>query len=152
MTEDFGQKVLKAQSDVAVPVLVVFLENIRHALEANAGLDEEVEAHNTLVPLVVGPEEDADETIAESISEGNKGIAELIQADVARVVGIESIEQGSPRSQERPQAAEFVETNRSASITIKHADHHAHGLRVEGCPVPIDKCGGEFLLRELTGA
>lgn len=152
MTEDFGQEVLKAQSDIAIAVLIVFLEDICHPLEADAGLNEEVEAHNSLIPLVVGPEQDADETIAESVSEGDEGIAELVQADISRVVGVESIEQGAPRSQERPQATELVEADRAAAVTIKHANHHAHGLRIEGCPVSIDERRREFLLRELTRA
>jgi hypothetical protein len=43
--QNLSQEFLEAQRDVAIPVIVVALENVRHAFQADASLGKQVEAH-----------------------------------------------------------------------------------------------------------
>lgn len=47
---------LQAQRDIAIPIIVVLLEDIRHSLQTYAALYEHVERYCSIVSLVVGPE------------------------------------------------------------------------------------------------
>lgn len=152
LLENLGQKVLEAEGDVPVAVVVVLLEHVRHALEGDAGLDEEVEAHNALVALVVGMEEQLDKLGAEAVAEGDEGVVELGEGDVAAAVGVEAVKQGAPRGQEGPEAAELLEADGAAAVGVEHADHHADRVRVEGGPVAVDEGGGELALREMASS
>jgi hypothetical protein len=58
--ENFRQKVLETQGDVAVAVIVVLFKDIGHALQRDTALNEQIEAHDTLVSLVVSVEEQLD--------------------------------------------------------------------------------------------
>ena len=58
--EDFCQKVLETQGDVAVAVIVVLFEDIGHALQRDTALNEQIKAHDTLISLVVSVEEQLD--------------------------------------------------------------------------------------------
>lgn len=60
LLENFCQKVLETQGDVAVAVVIVLLEDIGHALERDAALNEQVEAHDAFISLVVGVENQFD--------------------------------------------------------------------------------------------
>ena len=100
LLQDLHEEVLEAEGDVAVAVVVVLLEDVGHALEGDAGLDEEVEAHDALGALVVGVEEELDEAWGEAVAEGDEGVAELIEADVTAAVYVELVEQRAPRRQE----------------------------------------------------
>lgn len=152
LPQDLGQEVLEAEGDVAVAVVVVLLEDVGHALEADAGLHKKVEAEDALVALVVGLEEQLDEALRQAVAEGDEGVVELVELDVAALVGVEAVEQGAPRRQERPQPAELLEPDRPAAVAVEHPDHHAHRVRVEGGPVPVDEGRRELALRELAGA
>lgn len=151
LAQNLRQEVLEAKGDIAVTVVVVAFKYVGHALEADAGLDEQVEAHDALVALVVGAEEDLDEAFAQAVAEGDERVAELVQADVAGPVRVKAVEERPPRGQEGPQAAELLEADRAAAVAVEHADHHAHRLRVERRPVAVDQRRREFPLRELPG-
>jgi len=58
--ENFRQKVLETQGDVAVAVIVVLFKDIGHAFQRDTALNEQIEAHDTLVSLVVSVEEQLD--------------------------------------------------------------------------------------------
>lgn len=49
--------VLQGQSDVTISIIVIFLENIGHPLQADTTLDEEIKADSTLIPLIICHEE-----------------------------------------------------------------------------------------------
>lgn len=146
LPQDLRQEVLKAQRDVAVAVVVVLLEDVRHPLEADAGLDEEVEAEDALVALVVGLEQQLDEALREAVAEGDEGVVELVELDVARAVGVEAVKQGPPRGQEGPEPAELVEADGPRPVAVEHPDHHAHRVRVKGRPVAVDQRRAELPL------
>lgn len=152
LLEDLDEEVLEAEGDVAVAVLVVLLEDVGHALEGDAGLDEEVEAHDPFAALVVGAEEQVDEALAEAVPEGDQSITELVGADVAAAVGVEAVEERPPRRQERPQPAELLEPDRTRPVAVEHPDHHPHRLRVERRPVPVHQRRRQLLLRQLARA
>ena len=137
MLKNLAEEVLKAQSDVAISIVVVLLEDIRHALQGDAALDEEVEAHDTLLTLVVRAEQQLDELGAEAVAEGDQSVAELGEGDVAAPVDVEAVEEGAPGGEEGPETAELVETDAAVAVGIEHADHHADRLRVEGGPVSV---------------
>ena len=139
LLQDLGQEVLETEGDVAVTIIVVLLKDVGHALEADAGLHEEVKAHDALAALVVGRKEQLDEAVAEAVAEGDEGVAELVEADVAALVRVEAVEQRPPRGQKRPQPAELGEADRPAAVAVEHSDHHAHRVRVKGRPVAVDE-------------
>ena len=54
---------LQAQCDISVPILVVLLEHVRHPLETDARLHEQVKAHGILASTVVGTVQQCDELL-----------------------------------------------------------------------------------------
>jgi hypothetical protein len=152
LLQDLGQEILKAEGDVPVPVIVVLFEHIRHALEGDTSLDEQIKAHDALAALIVGAEDELHETGGETVAEGDEGVAELVEGDVSGAIGVEAVEEGAPGGEEGPEAAELGEADCAGAVRVEHADHHADGLGVEGGPVAVDEGGGEFALGELAGA
>lgn len=96
LLQDLAEEILKAQGNVSVPVIVVLFENVRHALEGDAGLDEQVEAHDTLLALIVSSEQELDELRAQAVAEGDEGVGELVEGDVSASVNIEAVKEGAP--------------------------------------------------------
>ena len=148
---------LQAQSYVAVPVGVEPLENVRHALETDAGLDKEIEAEPLFTAsaahiLCISVEEQLYKLRAEPVAESDQGITELGKVDVATAVQIEAVEEPSPGGQEAPQAAELVKVDGAGSVGIKHANHHTHSMRIKGSVVAIHKSATQGVLTELAGA
>jgi hypothetical protein len=117
---------LQRQRDEAIAVIVVLLKHIRHPLQADAALHEHIEADGAVAALVIDLEHLPHEGLAQAVPEGYQRVRVLGQADVPAVVGVESIEQAAPRSQEPPQPAEFVEPDRPAAVRVEHPDHHLH--------------------------
>lgn len=144
LLQDLAQEILKAQRNVPIAIIVILLEDVRHALQGDAALDEEIEAHDALLALVVGAEEQLDELGAEAVAEGDEGVAELGEGDVAAAVDVEAVEEGTPGGEERPEAAELVKADGAVAVRVEHADHHADGLGVEGGPVAVYEGGGEL--------
>lgn len=96
----------QAQSDVPVPIVVVPLENIRHALQTDAGLHEQVETES-LFPsssiiasassvLRVRVEQQLYELRTQPVSKRHERVRELLQGDVPASVRVEAIEEPSP--------------------------------------------------------
>lgn len=102
---------LQGQCNISISIIVIFLEDIRHTLQANAALHEEVETDRSIAPLIKSLEQGLHEWRTESVSECDQRIRVLVQADITTSVGIESVEQGSPSSEEAPETAEFLETD-----------------------------------------
>lgn len=152
LLQNLAQEVLKTQRNISIPIIVIPLKHVRHALQRDARLDEEVKAHDALAALVVGAEEQLDELRAEAVAEGDEGVGELGQGDVAAAVDVEAVKEGAPRGEEGPEAAELLEANGAAAVRVEHADHHADGLDVEGGPVAVDEGRGELLFGEVAGA
>jgi len=96
---------LQAQRDVPVPVLVVLLEDIRHALEADARLHKQVEADCVLAAPVIRAVQQGDELRREAVPEGDERLVELLVRDVAGAVGVEAVEQAAPGREEAPEPA-----------------------------------------------
>lgn len=150
LLQDLAEEILEAQRDEAVPVMVVLFENVRHAFQRNAALHEQVEAHDSLVALVVRPEEQLHELGAQAVAEGDEGVGELLQGDVAAAVDVEAIEEGPPRGEEGPEAAELVKVDGPVAVRVEHADHHPDRLDVERGPVAVDEGRRELPLGELS--
>jgi hypothetical protein len=88
---------LQAQRDVPVAVVVVLLEDVGHALEADAGL--------YVATPVIGGVQQLDELRREAVAKGDEGVGELVVRDAARVVGVEAVEEVAPGREEAPEAA-----------------------------------------------
>jgi hypothetical protein len=56
-TSKFTWRYLQAQCDVAIPIVIILLEHIRHPLQANASLHKQIKAHRILSSSVVGSEQ-----------------------------------------------------------------------------------------------
>ena len=141
LLKDLAQEILKTKCDISIPVIVILLEHVRHPLQRNTRLHEQVETHDALVPLVVGPEEEFDEARGEAVAEGDEGVGELLKGDVAGAVDVEAVEEGAPGGEEGPEAAELLKGDGAGAVRVEHADHHPDGLRVEGRPVAVDEGG-----------
>lgn len=92
----------QAQRDEAVAVLIVLLEHIRHPLQADARLHEQIEAQHPAPARVVGREEQAHVLGREAVAEGDEGVAELAEGDCAAAVDVEAVEQEAPLREEAP--------------------------------------------------
>lgn len=151
LAQNFRQEVLKTQRNVPIAIIIILLEHIRHALQADASLHKEIEAHDAVAALVVRAKEKLDKARAEPVAKRHQCVVELVQADVARLVHVEAIEQRPPGGQEGPEPAKLLKPDGTAAVAVEHADHHADGVRVKGSPVPVDERRGEFSFGELAG-
>ena len=102
------QKLLKAQSNIAIAILIVLLEHVRHAFQDDAALHEQIEAHPPLPALVVGRVQHVDKGRGEPVAEGDERVGELVKGDVAAAVGVEAVEEGAPGGEETPEAATYI--------------------------------------------
>lgn len=141
LLQNLAQKVLKAKRDVPIPIFIILLENIRHPLERNTSLHKQVKAHDALPPLIIRPEQQLHEPGREAVPEGDEGVCELLERDVAGAVDVEAVEEGAPGGEEGPEAAELLEGDGAGAVRVEHADHHPDGLRVEGGPVAVYEGG-----------
>lgn len=92
LLQDFTQKVLKAQRDESIPIVVILFENVCHAFQRYAALYKKVEAHDTLVALVVGAEEQFDKLRTEAVPECDESVCELLEGNVSAAVDVEAVE------------------------------------------------------------
>lgn len=145
LLQNLTQEIFEAEGNKAISIVIILLEDIRHALERNTRLYKQVKAHDTFAALVVRTEEQVNKLRAESVAKGDEGVCELGQGNVAAAVDVETVEEGAPRGEEGPEAAEFVKANGAAAIRVEHTNHHADSLDVEGGPVAVDEGSGEFL-------
>ena len=99
------KRILQAQGDVAIAVFVVLLEDVRHALQADAGLHEEVEADSVLPSPVIGAVKQSHELRREPVTKGNECFAELGIGNLAGTIYIKSIKETAPGREKAPEAA-----------------------------------------------
>jgi hypothetical protein len=90
------QRDSQAQGNVSIPVIVVLLKHVRHALQADAGLHKQVEAHVVVAAPVVRAVQQAHELRREAVPESDKGFAKLVVGYAAGVVGVEAVEESAP--------------------------------------------------------
>ena len=69
---------IQGQSDKSIPIIIIFLENISHPLQANATLYEEVEADGSLASFIICSEQYIHELWTESISKCYQRICVLV--------------------------------------------------------------------------
>jgi len=53
LSDDFCEEFFEAQGDVTISVLIILLEHVRHALQANACLHEQIKADGIFTTPVV---------------------------------------------------------------------------------------------------
>lgn len=143
---------LQRQRNIPIPIIIILLKHIRHALQADTALYEEIKADSVLVAPVVRLEHGVHELWRQPVPKGNQRVRVLVHADVPAAVRVEPVEQRPPRCQESPETAELLEADGPRSVGVEHPDHHAHRLRVERGPVAVDQCGAELALCELAAA
>lgn len=101
------QKLLEAHGNIAVTVVIISLECIRHAPQTDTRLHEQVEAHarrrRTLGMPVHQPslrlercEQHRDERLAQAISKCRESILELLQTDATAAVDVEPVKKLAP--------------------------------------------------------
>lgn len=149
-----GQKLLEADGDVPIAIIIVALKHIRHALETNTRLHEEIEAHaiqmgalrraNVAGLALKRLEEDGDKRRAEPVPERDQRILKLAQIDAPAAVIVEAIKQLAPRSEVPPQRDELVEVDLPDAVAVEHADHHFDRPRVERRVVAIHEGGAQL--------
>lgn len=100
-----GQKLLETQCDIPIAIIIVLLKHIRHALQHDAALHEEIETHPVVALFLVGAVEQGDEGGGEAVAKGDEGVGVFFVGDVARAVFVEAVEEGAPGGEEAPEAA-----------------------------------------------
>ena len=150
---------LQAQCDVSVPIVIVALKDVRHALQTDASLYEQVEAQSLFSVsfiasssrcLGVGVEKQLHKLRAQAVPKRHQRIRELLQADVPAPVRVEAIKQPAPCCKETPEAAELLKVDGTAAVCVEHANHHLDSVGVESCIVSVDQCAAELILGELA--
>jgi hypothetical protein len=150
------KKNLQAQSDIPIPILVIAFKHIRHALQTNASLHEQVETQSLLLAssssrgFGVSVEKQLDKSRTQAVSKRHQRICELLVTDTAAPVCVETIEQTTPCCEEAPQAAELFEVDGASAVGVEHADHHFDGVWVESCVVAVDESAAELILGKLA--
>ncbi|KFY31340.1 hypothetical protein V493_01197 [Pseudogymnoascus sp. VKM F-4281 (FW-2241)] len=152
LSQHLLQKLLKAQRHKPIPIIIIPLKRIRHPFKRNTRLHKQIKAQTPLPPLIKRAKQEPHKAIAKPVPERHERGAELIEADVARAVLVEAVEEGAPRGEEGPEAAELAELDGAAAGGVKHADHEGDGVRVEGGPVAVYEGGGELRLGEVAAA
>lgn len=93
---------LQAQRNVSIPVLVILLEYICHALQTDTCLDKQVETERIAAVAVICAVQQSDELLRETVSKGNEGFVEFGIRYTAAVVLVEAIEKSAPGRKEPP--------------------------------------------------
>lgn len=63
---------LQAQRDESITIVVILLEHVRHPLQADTSLYEEIEAKTVFFAGIVGLEQHADVVITQLVAKGNE--------------------------------------------------------------------------------
>lgn len=163
-----SQKLLKAQRNIPISVIVIFFEHIRHSLQYYTALHKQIEAHTVLAAFVVRLIQQMDKSGGEAVAKGNERFRVLVEGYVAALVLIEAIEEGTPGSEETPEAAtnmsalptkttkrdanvpEFFKIYTPVFIRIKHPYHHLDRMRIKTRKVPIDERLPQLSFRQLA--
>lgn len=122
---------LQRQSDKTIPIIVIFLEDVSHPLQANATLHKEVKTDSPFTPLIICSEENLNKLGSQSVSKSHQRIGVLVNLDIPTFISVESIEEGAPCRQKSPESTELLETDCTRAVGVEHADHHLDSLRVE---------------------
>jgi len=69
---------LQAQRDVSIPIIVILLKHVRHALQANARLYEQIKAHVVVAPAVVRAVQQTHKLGGEAVAKRDEGFCELV--------------------------------------------------------------------------
>jgi len=146
------QELLKTHRDIAIPINIILLEHIRHPLQRNAALHEQIKTHRLTPPLLICPVQYSHKCTTQPIPECHQRFRIFIKRYVSAPILIKTIKQAAPSGEEGPQAAELVEVDGACFVGVEHADHHLHGVRVEGGPVAVDQSGAQLFLCQMTGA
>lgn len=96
------QEFLKAQRDVPIPIIIIPLEHIRHPLQDNTALHEEIEAHPALATLIVARVEQVDESLGEPVAKGHEGVGVFGEGDRTGSIFVEAVKEGAPGGEEGP--------------------------------------------------
>lgn len=95
----------QAERNIPIPISIILLENVRHALERNTRLHKQIERQHAAPLDVVRVEQQADVVVTKTVSERDERGRELVERDGAAAVDVEAVEQLAPFRQEAPQAA-----------------------------------------------
>lgn len=87
---------VQTQCNVAIAILVVLFKHVRHALEADARLHEEIKTHGVCAAAVVGAVQQRDKLLGEAVAKGDEGVVEFGKRDAAAVVLVEAVEEAAP--------------------------------------------------------
>lgn len=103
-------------------------------IQNDATLNEVVEQYRAATEAIEFAQQQADQMVRQTISESGQRRFQLRLIDVAGIVRIERAETVLPVGDVLPQGAKVLEANSAAILLVEHADHQAHGFRIEGAP------------------
>jgi hypothetical protein len=93
---------LQAQRNVPITILIILLKHIRHPLQTNTRLDEQIKTECISSIAVVRAVQQRDELLREAVPEGDEGFVEFDKRDAAAVVLVEAVEEVAPGGEETP--------------------------------------------------
>jgi hypothetical protein len=98
----YSRSNLQAQRNISVPILVILLKHVRHPLQADARLHEQIETQRVAPAPVVRLVQQRDEALREPVPKRDERFVELGVGYRAAVVGVEAVEETAPRGEEAP--------------------------------------------------
>ena len=86
----------QTQRNIPIPIRIILLKHIRHALQRNARLHEQVETQHPPSATIIRIKQQRDILLRQPIAERDQRVGELIVADGAGSVDVESVEELVP--------------------------------------------------------
>jgi hypothetical protein len=138
-SENFHEELFEAECHIAISVVIVFLEYIRHTFETDAGLHKQVKTHSltlnrtSVIKRVV---EDPNKGLRKPVAKRSHRLGEFNQRDATTSVLIKFFEQCPPGGEKLPEVFKLFKGNcRTLGLVRRRRREHAHersyGSRVE---------------------
>lgn len=93
---------LQAQRNIPIAILIVLLKHIRHSLQANTRLHEQIETQRILASTIIRAIQQRDELLTQAIPECDQRFVEFRVRYAAGMILVEAVEETAPCGEETP--------------------------------------------------
>lgn len=97
-----GKQDSQTQRDVPISILIILLKHIRHPLQTDARLHEQIKTQCILPAAIVRAIQQCDKLLAEPVAKRNERFVELGVRYASAMVLIEAVEESAPGGEETP--------------------------------------------------
>ena len=102
LPQNLRQKLLKAQGNIAIPILIILLKHIRHPFQDDAALHKEIKTHLAFARFIIRRVQHLHKSRGEAVAKGYEGVGVLVEGDGPAGVFIKAVEEGAPGGEEGP--------------------------------------------------